>query len=171
MEISIVEQSLSLIRFFFVGIYFALIYDAIKLFRRIFLPSYTEKFLEKYKAKLAVKRQSRLYCSIISFIFDMLFFLIIIPQMCIFVYAFCNGIIRWYIYVATAIGFFAFKLTVGRLNNLMIQYICLLTYVLICRISLLVGRVLDKIKAKTAKIKIKRRTKEKKKYLIGFGGK
>lgn len=171
MEISILEQVLSILKFFLVGIYFGVIYDIVKLFRCLFCPSFGTKFYEKHisnKYESVFIKKHVILEKIIIAIFDLLFFIIIIPQMCIFVYGYCNGNVRWFTFFGTLVGLIIYKISIGRFIGFLIQFPAFYIRVAIFKLS---KPVFQKIKIIFSKAKKPKKSKQKRKVLIGYGNK
>lgn len=171
MEISILDQCISLLKFFLVGIYFGVIFDVVKLFRCLFCPSFSIKFYEKHilnKYENLFRNRHGIFEKIIIAIFDFLFFIIITPQMCIFVYGYCNGNVRWFIFFGTLVGFILYKISIGRFFGFLIQFPVFFIRVGIFKLCNPLLRKIKKLFLKTKKYK---KSKQKRKVLIGYGNK
>lgn len=171
MEISIFDQCISVLKFLLVGIYFGFIYDVVKLFRCLFCPSFSVKFYEKHvlnKYECVFRKNHRIFDKIVMAIFDFLFFIIITPQMCIFVYGYCNGNVRWFIFFGTLVGFILYKISIGRFFGFLIQFFVFYIKVWIFKLC---SPLLQKIKILFSKTKKRKKSKQKRKMLIGYGNK
>ena len=171
MEISILSQSLCILKFVLVGIYFALIFDGFKILKNIFSDEYREKTIKKLSQKSfkriknpleRPKNSKRIKNLIICELINFIYFLFITPQMAIFVFGFNKGEVRWYIFLGLLTGAFIYKITLGRLFTFIIEYTSFYIKVLSLYIVYLIKKPLKKLKGKL-KPKIKKRHKTDKK--------
>lgn len=171
MEVSILEQSLSILKFFLVGMYFGAVFDGVSLIKSLISPTFDNKFRDKYikEKHKKVINERKILNKIVTIVFDIIFFIIITPQMCIFVYAYCGGNVRWFVFLATLLGAIIYKISLGRLIGFLIQ-ICTLN------IRYLFVKIMEPIKkgiiSIIKKIKIpSKKSKKEKRVLIGYGNK
>lgn len=122
MEISIRYQLLTTLYSSILGVFIGLIYDYFKTFRKFILGEISLKLQDSIKKinfpliKLSFNNNKvKLKHKITYFIVDLLFFVSIIPIMQIFVYAFSNGIVRWYIFFGVIIGFICYYFTLSKI--------------------------------------------------------
>lgn len=169
MEISIYEQLLSNFYAVILGFFSWGIYELIKLVKMLFCWEYSEKFKEKMskrefkkiKNPLNIKNKAGKNISfVITFFFDIVYFLILSIIFPIFTYITNEGIFRWYIFAFAGVGFVIPKITIGRLLNFVLEHINYYSKVLIL---LIVTPIYNKIINKMKKIKAKRQEKAKEK--------
>ena len=58
---------------------------------------------------------------IIGFLYDALFFVIITPICAIFLFCINFGILRWYIVLATLVGGYMYRITLGRIEKKLLE--------------------------------------------------
>ncbi|MBQ7353038.1 MAG: spore cortex biosynthesis protein YabQ [Clostridia bacterium] len=130
---TIFEESTVFIKFIFVGVFFAILYYFLNIIKRILIKgSFSDSFKEKFSKKeykyiknpLTYKGTKRkiILDKVLEIVLDIIYFIIITPMMAIFLFGYNNGQVRWYIYGATLLGFFVYKLIFGKLSNLIIEY-------------------------------------------------
>ena len=120
MEVSILKQTISALLSIVLGLYCGVFYDVIKIFRLIFVKEYCKSFKEKIRGKAFPKikdlscvlenKKRRAVNIILVGVFDLLFFISLIPVFCIFTYATSNGVLRWYIFVFALLGVYTYKI-------------------------------------------------------------
>ena len=142
---TIIEESIVVLRFFFVGIFFSFIYYLVTIAKRLLIHS---SFSSKFKGKkinkvykkcknpinIREKKYRMIKDKIIEFLLDILYFIIISPMMAIFLFGYNNGKARWYLYVAVIVGFFLYRLILGKISLFFIENItyCLLLLLSLC---------------------------------------
>jgi hypothetical protein len=138
MDVSIKNQLLTILFSLILGILFGLIYDIFKIVRMFIIGQISDRtkniFLKiklpliklKFNCeKLNVKEK------IVYLIFDIMFFIVITPIMQIFIYAFSNGIVRWYIFLGAFIGSMIYYATISRINLIIYEYIFMLVKIIL----------------------------------------
>lgn len=133
MEISIGSQLLIAVYSLLYGAVLGMVYDAFRIGRIFFGINYVNRFTGHIKGiKLPLIRnpmlndatgKSQRYKNTVVFIGDILYFALITPPSMVFVYAFNNGNVRWYIFFGIIAGFAAYYFTVGKLVISVSEYI------------------------------------------------
>ncbi len=171
MEISLYNQLLTVLFSFVLGIPCGLLYDLFKVIRCALMPSYTEKFISKHINKeykrienpiKEKKSSSKIPLYIFIGILDVLYFIFLIPVFCIFTYIMNDGILRWYIFFFSLLGFVVYKITIGRINAVIIDYMSFYLRVLLKYLIFFVKMPINKLKEKQNEIKIKLKKKNEK---------
>ena len=130
MHISIKSQIITTLFSIVLGILLGFIFEIFNTLKLLFGSEPSEK-IKKRICKLKhfqVKRRevykiSKIHKWIIDFVFDLLFFVFITPIMQIYIYAFSNGIVRWYIILGAIIGYLLYYVTIGRIIRYVLEYI------------------------------------------------
>ena len=148
MDISVRNQILTVFFSFLIGIPCGFIYDVFYFFRMLNFPNYSEKFILKNKDKKfkridnplnkKIGKNRRIASFIVIGIIDVIYFLLLAPVFCIFIYIRNDGIIRWYIFVFSIVGAITYKLTAGKVISCIIAYMSFYTRVLIENFFLIV---------------------------------
>lgn len=135
MEVSIKYQLITAFLSIFLGAFIGVIYDMFKIFRILSGLEFSNKLENKIsKLKLPIinqtikKKKSKLNKIkryVIYILWDLLFFIVIIPIVQIFVYAASSGIVRWYIALGGFIGFIVYYFTLSKLTTPVYEYILL----------------------------------------------
>ena len=130
MEISIKYQLISTMYSIILGFFTGLIYDWMKILRKLLIgeiSSKTQQKILKIKFPLINLKFNDLSLNFRKksayFIFDILFFLILTPIMLIFTYVVSNGTLRWYIIVGTFIGFLCYYYTISKIVLFVYEYV------------------------------------------------
>lgn len=153
MEISIKIQLLTALYSIVLGVFIGLIYDCFKIFRKFLLFEVSEKlksFIKKIKLPLIslnfhgenLKTRHKLTYLIL----DILFFIVITPIMQIFVYAFSNGIVRWYIILGTFVGFIIYYFSVSKIVLSVFEFILLIFKILLSYLLFFIKLPINKCK-------------------------
>lgn len=170
---TIFEESAVFIKFVFVGIFFAILYYFFNIIKKVLIKdSFSDSFKEKFSKKeykyiknpLTYKRTKRktILNKVLEIVLDIIYFIIITPMMAIFLFGYNNGQVRWYIYGATFLGFYVYKLILGKLSNLIIEYIIYYFLVILNLSGFLVLNPFNRM-IHNWKSKIKRKTQKGKK--------
>ena len=179
---TIIEESLIVLRFFFVGMFFAFIYYlfiATKrlLIRRSFSLKFKGKKINKVykKCKNPIKiRESkflRIKDKIMEFVLDILYFVIITPMMAIFLFGYNNGKARWYLYVAVLVGFIIYRIVLGKLSLFLIEHFAFEFLLMLSFCCFYIKSPLIKLK-RIFKVKFKRKenkTKQNSRIIYTYG--
>ena len=127
------------------------------------LNRYFKKEYKNIKNPLSVnlgKRKAFLN-KVIEFVLDIVYFIIITPMMAIFLFGYNNGQVRWYIFVATFLGFYIFKLIFGKILNFIIEYVIFYLLLLFRFIKFIILKPAKRtVKILKGKIKHKKHKKE-----------
>ena len=113
------------IKTFLFGFVLVCIYEFFSLVEYIFGLKDT-KILKSFASKTNNKFENNRFKKICLFIADFLFFVFVTPLCAIFLFGINNGIIRWYLVLATILGFAFFKITVGYLLDIIVQALSIL---------------------------------------------
>ena len=175
MEISIGNQLLTILNSFFLGIFVSFIYQIFKIIRFHLIKEFSINFTKKMKDKtfknvvnpLKKKRKHKAFKRIFESIVDFSYFLVITPIYTIFFFQTSNGIVRWYVFAFSLVGFFVFQITVGKIINKILEYIGFYFDVFISFIIYKINKILKQIYKR--KIKPKKHRKEKKQVLLAYG--
>lgn len=188
MEISIYNQLLTVLFSVVLGAFCGILYDLVKIFRKILVPEYNKKLINKQSKKQykgisnpIFKRKSKkykIYSYIITMLFDIFYFIILTPAFCIFTYIMNNGIVRWYIFVFSLIGFVLYKVSIGRISGsiidcfsfqLRILILYLIKFIKIPLKKLNLKQKINTLKGKFERKNIKNLNESKREVLIQFG--
>ena len=189
MEISIISQLISIFYAFIFGVVSCPIYFLNKSVRRIFCPNYSDKFANRMKNKeykrinnpiKIAKKQSRVYNIAVTAAFDLLFFIFLAIEFPVFFYITTDGVIRWYVFAFFTIGFFVYKITLGKISDKIFEFLQYYFQIAALNLFYILKKPLLKTKNKlkslmiTIKGKIKdkmqkKTKKESKNVLISFG--
>lgn len=188
MEISIYNQLLTVIFSVVLGAFCGILYDLVKIFRKILVKEYNKKLINKQSKKQykgisnpIFKRKSKkykIYSYIITMLFDIFYFIILTPVFCIFTYIMNNGIVRWYIFVFSLIGFVLYKVSIGRISGsiidsfsfqLRILILYLIKFIKIPLKKLNLKQKINTLKGKFKRKNIKNLNESKREVLIQFG--
>ncbi len=180
MEISIYNQLIASLYSIILGSLCWGIYELIKLIRMIFYWDYSEKFRLKmgnkeYKTiknplNIKIKGEKKIRF-VVALIFDLLYFLILSIIFPIFIYIANGGVFRWYIFAFALLGFVIFKISLGKLLNITLEYINYYTKVLLLRLLNPIKRLIYKIrrKMKTKRVKEKKEKLKERQILFSYG--
>lgn len=171
MEISIYNQLITVLFSIILGPFCGVLYDLIKIFRKVFVLEYSEKFIIKQSRKeykginnpiLRKKsRRYKIYSYITTMFFDIFYFILLTPVFCVFTYIMNNGIIRWYIFVFSLVGFVLYKISIGRLFGSIIDYFSFYLRILILYLIKFIKIPLKKLNLKQKISSIKEKVKRK----------
>lgn len=125
MEVSITDQLIITLYSILMGAALGVIYNAIGIIKAVIFQSYSEKILI-FKRYLKRKRSTKKINTIVTFFFDLLFFVIITPLMVIFVHCVNNGNLRWYIFFGALTGFLVYRITIGRVIVIILENLAVL---------------------------------------------
>lgn len=135
MEVLIEYQLLTTLFSIILGVFIGLIYDMFKILRILSGLDFSKKVHNKIlKLKLPLIKQiiavknnkfNHTMRSILYLIWDLLFFITIIPIVQIFVYATSSGIARWYIFAGGFLGFVLYYYTLSKLISPLYEYLLL----------------------------------------------
>ena len=131
MEISIFNQLLTILNSVFIGMLSCVIYEIFMLARIPLIREYSSGFVKKMKEKdfgkiknqINKEKRHKILKISIHCVFDFLYFIFLTPIYAIFFYETSNGIVRWYAFLFSLVGFFVFKKTVGRIIEKALEYI------------------------------------------------
>lgn len=159
MEISIIYQLLTLIYSVILGEFIGLIYDCFKIIRKFSLGDISLKLKNKInKIKFPLinikfdSNKIRIKHKITYFITDLLFFIFITPIMQIFIYAFSNGIVRWYIFLGVLIGFISYYFTLSKITIFIYEIFALMIKIFFLYLLLFIKFPVLKLKKMLKKI-------------------
>ncbi|MBE6664378.1 MAG: hypothetical protein E7602_07795 [Ruminococcaceae bacterium] len=176
MEILIEKQLLTIFNAFFLGIFSGVIYQFFKALEFPLIKSYSSNFVLKNKDKtfknfknpLTKKDKKRIQNKIFQVMLDVLYFIALTPIFAIFFYEMNNGIIRWYVFVFSFIGFLIFEKTIGKIIKKTLEYIGFYIEILFSFIINKFEKLLKHMFKR--KPRVKRVKKEnKKQVLVSFG--
>lgn len=135
MEVSIKYQLITALLSIILGAFIGLIYDMFKIFRILSGLEFSNKLQNKISSlKLPIIKQLRVNKNnkfsnakrySLYLLWDLLFFIVIIPIVQIFVYATSSGIVRWYIFIGAFLGFLIYYFTLSKLIAPIYEYILL----------------------------------------------
>lgn len=136
MEISMLSLAKMTLYSFFLGIFFGILYDTLRIMRVMMgvryagIGSVPEKLYEKEypligKLKYSSGRFRQGAVSVATFFGDFLYCFVIGVIYCVFLYYTNCGIFRFQSFAAAAFGFFIYYQTAGRLVITFAEYICL----------------------------------------------
>ena len=165
---TIFEESLIAFKFILVGIFFAFIYYLFVILKRLLiLDSFSLKFKIKKSGKKYKKcknpfdynitKAKRIKNRVVELIIDLLYFILITPMMAVFLFGYNNGKTRWYLYLSVLIGFFIYRIILGKLSLILIEN---LTFNILLLFSFSFNYVSAPVKAILRKIKAKKRVKK-----------
>ena len=125
MEVTLKSQIIVIIYSIIFGIFLGLIYHSISIISNVFSFKDFEinnKRLSKYKMpyKESIKSRVGLY------LIDLFYFLLITPISAIFLFGINSGVVRGYIIAGSVVGFFLYKVSLGRLFGIFVNYASLL---------------------------------------------
>ena len=93
-------------------------------------------------------------------LWDFVYFLQISPISAIFLYAINNGIVRWYIILASLLGFVIFKISIGRLLSYILDLLVLLLKAyIINKVAFLIKKAIRLVKRPIKKTKKNEKSK------------
>lgn len=72
--------------------------------------------------------------TVLIFICDILFFVIITPLCAIFLFGINNGVVRWYVISSSLVGYIIFKISIGKLLSMIFGYLVLYTHKMFIKI-------------------------------------
>ena len=175
MEISIGNQLLTVLNSIFLGLFSCFIYQMFLLIKLPLVNEYSDNFIEKMKKKsfkmvgnpLQKEKKRKKFKIVIQSLFDFAFFVVLTPIYAIFFYETSDGIVRWYVFFFSAIGFLIFELTIGKFTRRIIEYLGFYLEIFLSLIINKTKKVLKSIyKRKPSKKKVK---EEKKQVLVTYG--
>ncbi len=175
MEVSILNQLVTALLSIFLGVLCVVIYQVFKIPFFLIEGQYSYKFKEKMRDKVFLPilnpvnkvKKKRILKSILLILSDFSYFLFITPIFVLFFYETSNGIVRWYVFFFSIIGFLIFEGTVGKLATKTIEYISFYIQISFSYITYMMKKQFKKI----FKRKKKRTHKDNKenKILISYG--
>ncbi len=155
MEVTLKSQFIVILYSIIFGIFLGIIYHLVSITSNVFLFKDFEinnKRLSKYKIPYKESIKSRVGL----FFVDLLYFFIISPISAIFVFGINSGVVRGYIIAGSVFGFFLYKISIGRLFAILVNYFSLfIQNILLIQLKLL------KKPLKVMKRKFKRTEKKK----------
>ncbi|MBQ8545541.1 MAG: spore cortex biosynthesis protein YabQ [Clostridia bacterium] len=98
--------------------------------------------------------------NILIAILDITYFIILTPIFIVFIYESNNGIVRWYIFFFSVIGFTFFSLTIGKLARKITEYVSFYLEVLLSYISYHTKKCLKRVFKKRNKKEKKTENKQ-----------
>ncbi len=143
------------------GLVFGLIYDCVRIIRKLIIGDFSPKFQEKMSNKVFPKitnplkkqnKKGRISKQVITAIFDFLYCFIITLPLTIFIHVVNSGNVRWYILAGVFGGILIYLFTIGKLTLLINEYIIFYIKIIL---SYLKYYILKPIKALIKKIKDK----------------
>lgn len=179
MEISIYNQLTTVLFSIVLGAFCGILYDIVKIFRNVLVQNYSEKFKIKHLNKTfkginnpllnRISKKSKIYSYITIMLFDILYFILLTPIFCIFTYIMNDGIVRWYIFVFSLLGFTGYKISIGRLFGAIIDYFSFYLRILIIYLVKFIKIPFKRLnlRAKIDIIKAKAKNKNKTKAEVG----
>lgn len=129
---SITDQVVTTLFSALLGITLGALYDVIRISRAIFGIVYKNRFTEKLKLlKLPLienpinyaKKSGKIKESVVLFLTDVIYFLIVTFVMIIFVYHVGDGVVRWYIFAGVMSGIMLYYFTLGKIVISISEYI------------------------------------------------
>ena len=188
MEISIYNQLITVLFSLALGALCGILYDIVKISRNVLVPNYSEKFKIKQSNKQykginnpilkKISKKYKIYAYIIIMLSDIIYFILLTPVFCIFTHIMNDGIVRWYIFVFSLVGFIIYKISIGRFFGSIIDYFSfylrILIQYLISFIKIPLKKLNLKQKISAIKEKIKRKDiiksdESKREILIKYG--
>ncbi len=174
MEISIKYQLISTMYSIILGFFTGLIYDWMKILRKLLIGEISRKTQQKIlkiKFPLINLKFNDLSLNFrkksVYFIFDMLFFIILTPIMLIFTYAVSNGTLRWYIIIGAFIGFLCYYYSISKIVLFVYEYILVILKIVVSYViyfaKIPLTKINLKIKRKLNSFKMKKKSKKEKK--------
>ena len=176
MEISISNQLITVIYSIILGIILGAIYQIFDILGVLVERNYSYKFKEKMKDKKftpiinpILKKESRKTLkNIVLAIIDFSYFIVITPVFVVFIYENNNGVVRWYIFLFSLIGFVIFKATVGKILKIITEYISFYLEVLSFYIIYYIKKKLKMI-IKKKKTKKEKKAPKSNQVIISYG--
>ena len=104
---------------FFFGCFLEVVYELHSSFAFLFGLRSTK--VRHISAKCSAKNNCLIRKIAVS-VWDFFYFVSVSPLCAVFLFGVNNGIVRWYIVLSTAMGFVAFKLTSGRILNILLDF-------------------------------------------------
>jgi len=156
MEVTLKSQFIVILYSILFGAFLGVIYHLLSIISNVFKFKDFEinnKKLLKYKLPYKETVKSRIGL----FFIDLLYFLIITPLSAIFVFGINSGVVRGYIIVGAICGFLIYKLSLGRIFGLIVNYSSLFFQnVLLFQIKLIMKpiKAIKKLKKKKVKKKM-----------------
>lgn len=147
--IDIQNQIYVVIQSFFLGCFLEIVYEAHSSVALLFNLRNARIRLKFITERLRKKDRSN---GLFVAIWDIIYFLLILPLCAIFLYATNYGILRWYLLTSSLIGFILIRITFGRAVNFLLEFItCMLKICILTRLKSCIVKVLSKMKRKTVK--------------------
>lgn len=179
MEISIFQQTEASIYAFLLGILCWGLYELIKLLRMVFCWEYSEKFRNKmskktYKRIINPTNNTKINEKvkfILLLVFDILYFIVLTNIFSIFIYIINGGVVRWYIFAFALFGFTTVKVSLGKVVNLVLEYLNYYINIAIQAFFVPIKGVMKRLKNRIKQKKTRKITKKSKKTMIISYGK
>ncbi len=180
MEISFASQLFVFLASLILGLVLGVLYDVIRIIRALLGISYINRFTQRLKVlRLPLIKNplckagvhSRTFDSIIIFITDVVYFLIVTLALMIYIYHMNSGIVRWYIFAGAMIGMLMYYITIGRLVISVSEYIVFFLKVIFSYLSFFISKpfilLYSKIKPCFSRIRLPKKRKNKSKQSNG----
>ncbi len=175
MEISIENQLLTILNSLFLGVMSGVIYQIFVIFELPFVRCYSNDFIAKKQAEdfvniknpLKNSKKNVVFKMIMQAFFDFFYFLVLTPIYAIFFYKMSNGVVRWYVFFFSIVGFLIFQKTIGKILKNILQHIGFYFEVLFLYLIFIMKKTFKRfIKIKPKKKEIKRQNE---KVLLSYG--
>ncbi len=175
MEISIENQLLTILNSVFLGLFCGVIYQFFKALELPLVRSYSSNFVLKNKDKtfgsiinpLCKEEKKNILKKFLQALLDVLYFITLTPLFAIFFYEMSNGIIRWYVFAFSLVGFIVFEKTIGKIIRKALEYIGFYLEILFSFILYKTQKALKRIFKR--KPKVKKYKKQKEQVILSFG--
>ncbi len=143
MQDFIVLEQLKIMMFSLVlGCFFGLIYDIIRVFRKLLIYDGKSKICRVVSKVVFVQLS------------DIVYFLILAVSFCVFLFYFNSGRFRWYLLFSLLAGFFGYDLTIGKLvRKVLYQIVKLLRAIFRLLIIMPIGKLVSLIAVAVSPVK------------------
>ena len=176
MQIFLADQLRVTLFSILIGVALGALYDVVRIFRTSLGVVYVNRFTDKLKGiklpliknpLLRQEKKRRIAENVMIFITDILYFLVATFVMMVYVYYVNSGVARWYIFVGSVLGIFAYYVSIGKLVISISECISFFIKVLISYLAFFISRpfLLLYRKLKPCFEKIKSRKKKNKKSI------
>lgn len=175
MEISIGNQLLTILNSFFLGLFSCAVYQIFKIIKLPLMQEYSDKFSKKMKDKnfgavlnpLIKERKHKIIKIVVQSLLDFSYFVLLTPIYAIFFYETSNGVVRWYAFAFSLLGFIVFKISIGKIIERLIEYVGFYLEVSLSFIIYKIKKIIKRIFKRKPKKKMKK--EEKKQVLFTYG--
>ena len=154
MEVSMLEQLFIFLESVLIGAFLGVVYDFVRSVKTCLGVPYTTKLTEKLKGirfkyirNPLVKKPSG-FNGVITFISDIIYFLIATLVLMVFLYYKNNGIVRWYVFLGAIIGMLIYYVSIGKLIGMGIEVLFFFARVVCYHILSLLARPFQLLSSK-----------------------